>query len=106
MEKKQIKTLEVQSQLLERVAHLIHIKESMYRIVYDPSLRVKSADLCGVSYEVGYGVTDDDDKNVVRMAIGRDAGHMILLDKEDALNLAANIISFVAHMDEMNDSEV
>lgn len=106
MEKKQIKTLGVQSQLLERVAHLIRIKESMYRIVYDPSLRVKSADLCGVPYEVGYGVPDDDDKNVVRMAIGKDAECMILLDKEDALNLAANIISFAAHMDEMNDPEV
>lgn len=106
MGKNQIKTAGVQSQLLERVAHLIHIKESMYRIVYDPSLRVKSADLCGVSYEVGYGVTDDDDKNVVRMTIGKDTERMILLDKEDALNLAANIISFAAHMDEMNDPEV
>lgn len=51
-------------------------------------------------------MSDDDDRNVVRVAIGKDAENMILLNKDAALAVAANIISFASHMDEMNDPSI
>lgn len=106
MEEDFIKLNKAQGDVFYQVAKIVRDTDADPSIGFDPSLRVRYSDLSEVPFEVGYGVSDDDDRNVVRVAIGKDAENMILLNKDAALAVAANIISFASHMDEMNGPSI